>query len=339
MHKQTIWSLAVGAALLSSVAWTAPAAANCGPNIYMEKCPDCGPTGMITADRCKAVLENIKWNLEVLKGARCRLEQYEDWRDGANKEASEKLDDLIEQVAGFVLPGIKEGEGLASIPGKLNFAKKVIDLLEIQGTVIELLGNSQGSSFFVGMIRSVRSEIWHVSREINRAAGWYERNCPPYVEEEPFIEPLDPPPPPEDEEPEEVKKPKVETDPGEALAELPEYMRFFILWVTQEGEIDLRRHQLSASQWEHALGLGRPFAIAGFLRGLEENAYDDMLGRHNLQVLHGLRLERFDTGFIEDEWVDHFYHGLPEIEDLFDVEETEEGQWRVIEDPEGEPRR
>lgn len=323
-------------ALILGMVWTVPARANCGPHIYMAKCTDCGPTGMITEDRCKAVLENIQWNLEVLKRARCRLEEYKDWRDGANDEAREKLDDLIEQVAGLAVPGVKQGEGLASLPGQLNFAKKVADLLEIQGTVMELLVNSQGGSFFTGMIRSVRSEIWHLSKEINRALAWYERNCPPLAEEEPFIEPLDPAPPPPEPEEETVKK--EEEDPGnEGLAELPEYQRFFVDWITDQGQIDLRRHQLSAEQWQHALHWSRPFGLVGFVQGLQAGAFDGLLGRHNLGVLADLGLQEIDAGFVDAQTVWHFYHGLPEEDwmDLLEVEDTGDGHLRVIEERDG----
>jgi hypothetical protein len=314
------------------MALAVPAGANCGNNIYMDKCTLCGPTGMITEDRCKAVLENLRWNLEVLKRARCRLETYKDWRDGANAEASDKLDDLIEQIGGLILPGVKEGDGLASIPGKLNFAKKVIDLLEIQGTVVELLANSQGSSFFKGMIRSVRSEIWHLSREINRALSWYERNCPPLAEEEPFMEPLDPAPPEPEEEPE-TKKVEKEEGPDQELGDLPDYMRFFIEWVTRQGEVDLSRHQLSARQWEHALQMARPFGLVGFVQGVQEGVFDSHLGRHNLQVLGGLGLADWDVGYVNADAVWHFYNGVEAEEgmNILEMEEADDGHWRVIE--------
>jgi len=173
---------------------------------------------------------------------------------------------------------------MSSLAGKLTFAGRVVNLLKIQVSVVEFLGNSQGSSVFEGMMRPVRREIGSVSEELRKEIAWYERNCPPVEEDQP----IDPLPPDyldqfESDDPEETPAETPASPPGESI-ELDEYEGELLDYNAIRWQLDFEDDLLSADDWTVVLSELQPYGIVGFVRGLNRGAWAGRL--HPVNLMH-----------------------------------------------------
>lgn len=316
----------------------APGAA-CGPHIYVEKCKYCfllqDRTSAEARDRCKEVARLIQHNKKVLESDLCRLSTYKGWREGADEKSKEALRDLIDQLTG--LPGITEPLNTKSVAGKLSFAGRVVDLLKIQVSVIEFLGNSQGGSFFTGLIRGANRNVRSVSKELTKEATWYDRNCPPLDVDVP-MEPMEPPEggwPPDEETP--VDDPADDITLDEHEDEL--FDQNALRW-----NLNFLEDAFTVATWNALLSDIPAFGVVGFVRGLNRGTY---VGRLHPVNLTNARLaldhafakmpDGAEQRFLAEDFFEHtdgaFLDGLPPLEDRLSEERMGETAGPDVHDP------
>ena len=265
---------------------------NCGANIYFKKCTHCFiMVGLKTEEQCKEVAGLIEWNREVLERALCRLSQYEEWEQEADEKSKEALGDFLEQVKDN-LPGIGDPVNMKTLAGKMTFVGRVADLMQMQVSLLEFLGNSQGSSVFTGMLRPVKREVSSVSKELRKEIAWYERNCPPPEEDQPMD--LLPPEYISEDVPDEPKEQPAETPPGETIT-LDEYEDDLIDRNALKWQLDFNEDLLPVDSWIIVLSDLQPFGIVGFVRGLNRGAWAGRL--HPVNLMHAR--EALDLAFAQ----------------------------------------
>ena len=263
-------------ALLSPA--SSDATANCGTNLYVKKCEHCFLMyGLKTDEECQETAGLIEHNREVLERALCRLSEFEGWKQEADEKSQEALGDLIEQVAEN-LPGIGNPVNLRTIAGKATFVGRVADLMQMQIAVVEFLGNSQGSSFFTGMIRPVKREVNTVTKELTKELAWFEKNCPPPdMDPEPL--PLLPPDYIVSDADDKPDKP-AET-PTDTVT-LDEHEDELFDQNALRWQVDFAADPLSVPTWSVVLGDIPALGLVGFIRGMNRGAYAGRLHPVNL---------------------------------------------------------